>query len=106
MLMMVRLAALLAASAGCCQHAAALDNGAGALPALGWSSWNLFAGHFNETDILDMADALIRAPEFGGGIRSTPPPEKNEQAYFLLKSLGCTDSTVTVHIPREPNTPF
>ena len=79
MLMMVRLAALLAASAGCCQHAAALDNGAGALPALGWSSWNLFAGHFNETDILEMADALIatRGSASSGTATSTLTPARS-----------------------------
>lgn len=37
----------------------ALDNGVGVTPAMGWSSWNLFACNINETLIKQMADALV-----------------------------------------------
>ena len=37
----------------------ALDNGAGTLPALGWSSWNYFGSAISEEVILGNADALI-----------------------------------------------
>ena len=39
--------------------ASALDNGLGKTPPLGWSSWNYFANHINESVILDMADAMV-----------------------------------------------
>ena len=57
----LRLAKLLAFSSCCSltRQAAALDNGAGALPALGWSSWNAFEEYINEEVILENADALI-----------------------------------------------
>ena len=51
------LAALLLAAS--CQRAGALDNGAGRLPALGWSSWNLLGNRVNEALILEVADALV-----------------------------------------------
>lgn len=39
--------------------ASALDNGLGKTPPLGWSSWNYFANHINESVILGMADAMV-----------------------------------------------
>ena len=33
----------------------ALDNGLGRTPPLGWSSWNYFANHVNETVIMDVS---------------------------------------------------
>ena len=50
---------LLLVSSAVCQHAAALDNGAGVTPALGWSSWNAFGNHVSEALILATADALV-----------------------------------------------
>ena len=37
----------------------ALDNGVSRTPAMGWSSWNHFAGKVNEKILLDAADALV-----------------------------------------------
>eukprot|EP00040_Diaphanoeca_grandis_P029462 m.172584 g.172584 ORF g.172584 m.172584 type:complete len:478 (+) comp31695_c1_seq1:172-1605(+) len=36
-----------------------LDNGLGRTPPLGWSSWNYFANHINETVFEEMADAMV-----------------------------------------------
>jgi alpha-galactosidase len=38
--------------------AAALDNGVGRTPALGWSSWNYFENDINETLVLGIAGAI------------------------------------------------
>ena len=57
-----RVAVLTALLSSCQQqymYTTALDNGAGALPALGWSSWNLFGNSINEAAILEIADALV-----------------------------------------------
>ena len=82
----LHLATRVLAFSSCCSlalHVAALDNGAGAMPALGcvlvlrlpppvspvpylnaacldrWSSWNAFENDINEAIILETADALI-----------------------------------------------
>jgi alpha-galactosidase len=55
----VALLAILCSPGLLCQRTAALDNGAGALPALGWSSWNLLGNNINEAAILEIADALV-----------------------------------------------
>lgn len=47
------LVAALAASA------AGLDNGVGATPALGWSSWNYFGNDINESLVLGIADGMV-----------------------------------------------
>jgi alpha-galactosidase len=55
-----RVAVLTALLSSCQQqYTTALDNGAGALPALGWSSWNLFGNSINKAAILEIADALV-----------------------------------------------
>src|SRR5689334_5567059 len=35
-----------------------LENGLARTPPMGWSGWNVFAGKYNETTILDVADAM------------------------------------------------
>jgi alpha-galactosidase len=79
-----RVAVLTALLSSCQQqYTTALDNGAGALPALGWSSWNLFGNSINEAAILEIADALVATNlskvgfkyvnvDAGAIIRSTP----------------------------------
>eukprot|EP00039_Didymoeca_costata_P015960 m.278632 g.278632 ORF g.278632 m.278632 type:complete len:599 (+) comp16316_c1_seq7:78-1874(+) len=43
----------------CCLCVNGLDNGLGRTPALGWSSWNKFAGNVNEKILLEAADAFV-----------------------------------------------
>ena len=45
----------------------ALDNGLARTPPLGWSTWNYFATHINETLLVEMADVI--GPEFGDNPR-------------------------------------
>lgn len=40
-------------------NAGALDNGLAKTPPMGWNSWNIFAGNINETQIKQIADAMV-----------------------------------------------
>ena len=58
----------------CCAWAAlsgagALDNGLGATPALGWSSWNFFTYDINETIALQIGAALVSTGLRDAGFR-------------------------------------
>ena len=44
---------------------AALDNGVGRTPPMGWSSWQMFNRFVNETDMAESIVALARLKEFG-----------------------------------------
>ena len=37
----------------------ALDNGLAKTPPMGWNSWNVFHGNINETQIKQIADAMV-----------------------------------------------
>ena len=53
----MRLPLLLLCTAASLSHA--LDNGLARTPPLGWSTWNYFATHINETLLVEMADAMV-----------------------------------------------
>ncbi len=40
-------------------NAGALDNNIAKTPPMGWNSWNIFAGNINETQIKQIADAMV-----------------------------------------------
>ena len=43
----------------CMGGAGALDNGLGATPGMGWSSWNYFTYDINETIAIQIGEALV-----------------------------------------------
>jgi alpha-galactosidase len=46
-------------AAGLFTYGNALDNGLAKTPPMGWNSWNKFGGNINETQIKQMADAMV-----------------------------------------------
>ena len=72
----------------CCTWAAlsgagALDNGLGATPALGWSSWNFFTYDINETIALQIGAALVST-----GLRDAGFKYVNIDAGSLQRTRG------------------
>jgi alpha-galactosidase len=53
------LSVLTIASAGCFFQAKALNNGLAKTPPMGWNSWNIFHENINETQIKQIADAMV-----------------------------------------------
>ncbi len=53
------LSVLTIASAGCFFQAKALNNGLAKTPPMGWNSWNIFHENINETQIKQIADAIV-----------------------------------------------
>ncbi len=49
----------------------ALDNGVAKTPPLGWSNWNFWANHINESIFLDTSDFLKKAGFLAAGYSCT-----------------------------------
>jgi hypothetical protein len=77
------LACALAAAVGSAGTAGALDNGLGATPALGWSSWNFFTYGINESIALQIGAALVST-----GLRDVGFTYVNIDAGSLQRTRG------------------
>jgi hypothetical protein len=66
-----------------------LDNGLGRTPPLGWSSWNYFATHINETLFREMADAMVQTGLAAAGFEYI-----NVDAGYLVKQRNANGSLV------------
>ena len=74
----------------------ALNNGLGATPALGWSSWNYFTYSINQTITLQIAEALVTT-----GLRDAGYTYLNIDAGSLRRTRG-PNGTITADPHKFP----
>jgi hypothetical protein len=70
---------------------AALDNGAGLLPALGWSTWNTFGGNVNDALLRESADTMVSS-----GLRDAG------YEYINLDDGWCVGRNATGYMVADP----
>eukprot|EP00041_Stephanoeca_diplocostata_P035881 m.1281395 g.1281395 ORF g.1281395 m.1281395 type:complete len:359 (-) comp24771_c0_seq2:6553-7629(-) len=80
------------------ETADALDNGLGRQPPLGWSSWNYFSIHINESIFMEMADAMVET-----GLSKVGYTYINIDAGYLLHTRDAKTNKLQVNSALFPS---